>query len=272
LTDLNFVVDPRTFASGLLDATVTIHSVDQPWEQVLNEILASKGLSSTLEGNVLWIHPLGTVLDGDRDFTGDPIDLELQDARLKDVLDQFEKIAGLTINLQPGVQRTVTVDLDDVPWDQVLDLILRISGLGWSLDGSTVDVFPSTTALGRQLSDGALAVPLSSVGPTLSGSFDDSPVYRFRVGGAVTEPRRVSGPDPVFPRSAQGDRITGTVVVEAVIDSDGTVRDAHAILSPSQVIALATLDAVRQWRFEPATLEGKPVAVRYILSEDLGRE
>jgi TonB family protein len=272
-TDVNFVVDPGTFAAGLLDTTVSIDAVQTPWDQVLNEILLSKGLSWTLEGNVLWIHPQGTVLEGDRDFTGDPINLTLEDANLKDVLSQFEKITGLTINLQPGIQRSVTVDLHHVPWDQVLDLILRISGLGWSLDGSTVDVFPATTALGKQLAEKRpTEFRASPAGTAVVGSLDDSPVYRYKVGGAVTEPRRISGSDPVYPPKEKESLVEGNAVVEVLIDSEGFVRDVSTIRGSSDEFCHATIEAVKSWQFEPATLEGKPVPVRYVLATHFSLE
>ena len=73
-------------------------------------------------------------------FTGEPISLDLKDADLKDVLRTFAKLARVNIAIDPEVKGSVTVRLHDVPWDQALDVILRINGLGYVLEGSVLRV------------------------------------------------------------------------------------------------------------------------------------
>ena len=63
----------------------------------------------------------------------------------------FSKITGYEIDLDPNVQGGVSVRLDELPWDQVLDFILTISGLGYEVKGNTMQVFTKTEARGRQL-------------------------------------------------------------------------------------------------------------------------
>lgn len=78
----------------------------------------------------------------ERQFTGEPITLTLKDADIKDVLRTFATLTNLNIVVDPGVGGTVTVELHDVPWDQALDLILRINGLDYILENNVLRVAP----------------------------------------------------------------------------------------------------------------------------------
>jgi type II secretory pathway component HofQ len=71
---------------------------------------------------------------------GEPISLDLKDADLKDVLRTFAKLARLNIVIDPEVKGSVTVRLHDVPWDQALDVILQVNGLGYVLEGNVFRV------------------------------------------------------------------------------------------------------------------------------------
>ena len=66
--------------------------------------------------------------------------------------------------------------------------------------------------------------------------------------------------DPDYPEFARQAHIEGTVVIECVIDPGGRVAEARVLRGPS-VLASAALEAVRLWRYMPATLGGTPVAV-----------
>ncbi|HUJ31336.1 MAG TPA: energy transducer TonB [Candidatus Acidoferrum sp.] len=69
--------------------------------------------------------------------------------------------------------------------------------------------------------------------------------------------------DPVYPPEAKAQHITGTVRVYYVIGGDGKVYNAHALshpgLSEDPSLRKAAEDAVLQWRYEPATMDGKPI-------------
>ncbi|MFZ5805451.1 MAG: type IV pilus secretin PilQ [Acidobacteriota bacterium] len=76
----------------------------------------------------------------ERQFTGEPISLELKDADIKDVLRSFAKITGLNIVVDPDVTGSVTVTLENVPWDQCLDIILRINRLDYVIENNVLRV------------------------------------------------------------------------------------------------------------------------------------
>jgi protein TonB len=63
---------------------------------------------------------------------------------------------------------------------------------------------------------------------------------------------------PLYPAQARRDRVQGTVVLQAVIGKDGSVLNVHA-LRGNPILIQAAVDAVKQWRFKPYTLNGEPV-------------
>jgi len=83
-----------------------------------------------------------TVLAGRKEYTGEPISMSLKDADVREVLRTFARLSGLNIVIQPGVRGTVTVELERVPWDQALDQILKINGLGYELEGNIMRIAP----------------------------------------------------------------------------------------------------------------------------------
>ncbi len=78
----------------------------------------------------------------EKHYTGEPISLRLKDADITDVLRTFAELTGLNIVVDPGVSGSVTVELHDVPWDQALDLILKINGLDYVLENNVLRVAP----------------------------------------------------------------------------------------------------------------------------------
>jgi protein TonB len=81
-----------------------------------------------------------------------------------------------------------------------------------------------------------------------------------RVGGDIGPPQKVRDVPPVYPPIARAAGIAGIVIVEAVIDETGAVRDVR-VLRSVPLLDEAALTAVRQWRFTPTTLNGAPIPV-----------
>ena len=85
------------------------------------------------------------------------------------------------------------------------------------------------------------------------------------VGGEVTRPVKLFAPAPAYTEVARRARIQGVVAVQAIIDRDGNVVSAEILRGLPMGLGEATLEAVRTWRFRPATLRGRPVAVTFTL-------
>ncbi len=79
-----------------------------------------------------------------REYTGQPISLELVDADIKQVFGVFHELSGLNFVLDPGVSGTVTIVVDQVPWDLALDVILTNNNLDMQMEGNVVRVAPVT--------------------------------------------------------------------------------------------------------------------------------
>jgi periplasmic protein TonB len=84
----------------------------------------------------------------------------------------------------------------------------------------------------------------------------------FRVGGGVSAPRPVSTPDPEYSEEARKAKYQGTCVLWLVVGPDGRPRDIKIARSLGLGLDEKAIEAVRQWRFEPAMKDGKPVAVQ----------
>ena len=77
-----------------------------------------------------------------RQFSGAPIDVDYQTANLRTVLRQLSEIGGINLVIDPSVPTAASVDLKltQVPWDQVMDVILKTSGLTSQIDGVVLRV------------------------------------------------------------------------------------------------------------------------------------
>jgi type IV pilus assembly protein PilQ len=69
-------------------------------------------------------------------WSGEAISLDLKDADIRDVLKTFAKLGRFNLAIDPDVKGSVTVRLENVPWDQALDVILRMNGLGYVVEGN----------------------------------------------------------------------------------------------------------------------------------------
>jgi type IV pilus assembly protein PilQ len=73
-------------------------------------------------------------------YTGEPISVNLKDVDLQDFFRLIHEISGLNVVLDPNVKGTLTIVLDDVPWDQALDIVLKNNGLARQLDGNVLRI------------------------------------------------------------------------------------------------------------------------------------
>jgi len=81
-----------------------------------------------------------------------------------------------------------------------------------------------------------------------------------RAGSSLKPPRKTFSVNPEYSPLARQAHVAGVVVVDAIIDEQGNVVQAHALSGPPLLIAPA-LKAVLQWKYEPTVLNGQPVSV-----------
>lgn len=95
-----------------------------------------------------------------------------------------------------------------------------------------------------------------------------APPLRIRQGGNITLTSLVYKVDPVYPDDAK--RIQGTVVLHAILSVDGAVKELE-VVSGDPFLANAAITAVRQWKYKPTLLNGKPVEVDTTVKIDFTR-
>jgi TonB family protein len=100
--------------------------------------------------------------------------------------------------------------------------------------------------------------------PAQEASLAGGPPYR--VGDGVSRPERVLGASPVYTELARRARVTGTVIVEAIIDEQGNVVSEKVLKGLPIGLDQAAVDAIQTWKFKPALKDGKPVKVYYVLT------
>jgi type IV pilus assembly protein PilQ len=112
-------------AAGLLPAP---HATMQPSQQAVNMAAEQKQQMSQQGSST-----------GPK-YTGEPISVNLKDVDLKDFFRLVHEISGLNVVLDPNVKGTLTIVLDDVPWDQALDIVLKNNDLSRQLEGNVLRI------------------------------------------------------------------------------------------------------------------------------------
>ena len=78
-------------------------------------------------------------------YTGEPISVNLKDVDLRDFFRLIHEISGLNVVLDPAVKGSLTIVLDEVPWDQALDIVLQNNGLDKQLNGNVLRIATKDT-------------------------------------------------------------------------------------------------------------------------------
>jgi general secretion pathway protein A len=95
---------------------------------------------------------------------------------------------------------------------------------------------------------------ISSLGATLNGPAAPP------TGGHLQALRLISSPPPAYPIASRSGGIQGVVVIDALVDATGKVKDMKVISGPTALIKPA-MDALRTWKYEPARLDDQPIEV-----------
>jgi len=222
-------------------------STRSPWvadsSQLIEEAEAVTVFDAATQAENFAVTELSTE---EEQWTGEPITLTLKDADIKDVLKTFSVLTDLNIVLDPGVSGSVTVELRDVPWDQALDLILKINGLDYVLENNVLRVAPiqklaaEKSARAQFVLEQERAKPLKTVLKPISYSkasdvanLLSSDSYLLSSRGSVTTDER-----------------TNTLIIRDVVDRvEGILRliDSIDLPTPQVVIEGRIVETTRQF-------------------------
>jgi protein TonB len=113
-------------------------------------------------------------------------------------------------------------------------------------------------SLGSGVGTGAGPGRGPGVGPGSGGNFGDG---AYGPGSGATEPTLLRGVDPKYTTDAMRAKIQGVVKLEVVVEPDGTVKNVRILQSLDRAhgLDLEAIKTAREWRFKPATFQGKPV-------------
>ena len=107
---------------------------------------------------------------------------------------------------------------------------------------------------------GSTGVADRSVEPSMSaGSGDVSD-------GNMIPPKLITRAEPDYPESMRKDGIQGRVVITAMIDREGNVKDPTVLESINEILDAEAINCIAKWKFEPGTVDGEPVDVEMTMS------
>jgi type IV pilus assembly protein PilQ len=90
------------------------------------------------------------LFDEDREYTGERLTLNFQDLETRAVLQLIADFSGLNIVVSDTVQGSVTLRLQNVPWDQALDIVMTTKGLDMRRNGNVIIVAPASEIAARE--------------------------------------------------------------------------------------------------------------------------
>ncbi|HET7108179.1 MAG TPA: TonB family protein [Candidatus Acidoferrum sp.] len=121
----------------------------------------------------------------------------------------------------------------------------------------SASVAPGDSALAFENSASASeGAPLSG----LSAAHRNEPAAPVPVGGDVKPAKLIKSVQPIYPQMAKSQHVSGNVQVDALIDAEGNVS-AMKVLSGPALLRDAALQSLKQWKYQPAELNGQPTSM-----------
>ena len=185
-----------------------------------------------------------TISGGEAKYTGEPISLSLKDADVKDVLRVFHDISKMNIVVHPAVQGKVTVDLENVPWDQAMDIILKNNGLDYIYENNVIWVAPAAE-IARKFAD-VQRLQKEQLNAEQPVTFTQAPLLRQ---GEQDGEHRQDASCPTRATSSCDDR-TNTLIIEEVPSTEGRsckLIDSLDTATPQVLIEARIVETTITW-------------------------
>ena len=174
---------------------------------------------------------------------------------MKDRARTFQPTAYCFSNTYPVLRATIDSSGNRATWNDINKLCDRFVAKRIELIDPVqhpimnVDVDLAESVLGI---DEAALVPPADAKPL--------PPRKIAVSAGVMSQNKVSGNSPRYPQDALSAHVQGTVVIQTTISATGAVEQLHVISGPP-LLQKASIDAVKNWRYQPYLLNGEPVEV-----------
>ena len=200
--------------------------------------------------------PVSKTVSGGGGGGGDRDKLQASQGRLpKQSMQQITPPMAVVRNLQPKLEVAPTIVAPPLPQPNLADL------------GDPLSHLPSVpsngTGYGGGIGSGNGGGVGSGEGPGFGpGHGGGTGGGAFRVGGGVSAPKAIYSPDPEYSEEARKVKHMGTVVLWLVVGPDGKPRDIKVLRTLGLGLDEKAIEAVKNWRFDPAKKDGKPVAVQ----------
>jgi type IV pilus assembly protein PilQ len=194
-----------------------------------------------------------TLFSGDRDYNGERLTLSFQDIETRAVLQLLADVSGRNVVVSDTVQGNVTLRLQNVPWDQALDIVLATKGLDMRENGNVIIVAPADEIAAREKADLEARKEIVELEPLLSEFVQ---VNYAKAGDLAELIKGEKGNSLLSERGSVGvDERTNTLLVQDIGDRISNIRKL-----------VGSLDIpVRQ-----VLIESRIVVVRDDFSRDLG--
>lgn len=197
-------------------------------------------------------HEEPKALDGSDDFTGRAISLNFQDIPVRTVLQIIADYNGFNLVTSDTVTGNITLRLDGVPWDQALEIILKVKGLDKRMEGNILMVAPSEEITNREARDLQAQQQVADLAPLVSE------YVQVNYAKAAEFSSLIKNQDTsiLSPRgSVSVDERTNTLLIR---DTEKSINDIKRMVSVLDI-------PVRQ-----VIIESRMVTVKDNLNEELG--
>lgn len=130
-------------------------------------------------------------------------------------------------------------------------------------EGAAGDAAPAMSVDNSQIAANSDALGAGLV--AANSKQPEAPTAPLAVGGDVRPAKMISSVPPTYPSLARNQHISGDVKIDALIDDNGRVTTMKVISGPT-LLHQSAMDALRQWKYQPATLDGKPVPMHLTIT------
>jgi len=134
-----------TAFGSFLDNAQPSRPADQPAQQAAAQQVVQQASDAAATVAPLAQQSATAAASGPAKYTGEPISVNLKDVDLRDFFRLIHEISGLNVVLDPAVKGSLTIVLDEVPWDQALDIVLQNNGLDKQLKGNVLRIATRAT-------------------------------------------------------------------------------------------------------------------------------